>query len=134
MSIVLEKKKIDHVVQRGKAWSYITFPLTSGYNHLFLIEYHLEFEEKDDVYKHRNGFDRIREVYVEGGEPVVEFLSSLGMPLNDHFINKETGNVPALKAKAGNIIVKEGGGNSRPGVQSVVFGNNYNEKILRIWL
>ncbi|MEM7209774.1 MAG: VOC family protein [Pseudomonadota bacterium] len=73
----LRSESIDHHVQPGRLWNYLTFPTGSGLEHIFLIENHKKDTSTQTATSHRNGVSGINEVWLGSSEKVENLLRAL---------------------------------------------------------
>ncbi|WP_430813062.1 VOC family protein [Carboxylicivirga sp. RSCT41] len=99
---LLNKKGYDFIISKGKAWSYISFPENTVLRSFFFIDYHYEMKKEPEMYKHSNGCNGFKSVYVHGNDSVCQFMSDIGL-LQINTNNSE------FKTSTGNIIIGKDG-------------------------
>ncbi|MEM7278878.1 MAG: VOC family protein [Pseudomonadota bacterium] len=68
---------IMHQVQPGALWDYLSFPVGSGRDHVFLIDTHDKNANTQTRTNHENGVSGVYEVWLESNGTVEEVLQSL---------------------------------------------------------
>ncbi len=126
---------IKYVVSKKKLWSYITFPNNSDLAHIFFIDYHFDQTHSKDVLIHKNGFEKINSIFIEGNESVIEFLKNIGLKYSGKINDYEFGIGTEFLTKTGSIIViPTEKSNNRLRIKFITFGKKDNTKTLRLTL
>jgi len=99
LSTKLKKLEIQHSIETGKNWSYLTFPKNSKLAAIFFIEYHTNFKSAPTLYQHKNGVKKINTIYLEGDESTIEVLKLLEINYSDNQFSTSTGNIIVISAK-----------------------------------
>ena len=132
---ILTKLNMEYIVSKGKQWNYITFPNNSDLAHIFFIDYHFDQTHFKDVLTHKNGFEKINNVFIEGNEGVIDFLKSIGLQYSGIISDSEFGIGTEFLTKTGNIIViPTKKSKNRPRIKMITFGKMDNTKTLRLTL
>ena len=99
LSAKLQKSEIQHSIEVGKNWNYLTFPKGSNLALFFFIEYHTNFKSRPSLYKHKNGVTQINTIYLEDDESTIEFLKLLKIDYSDKLFYTPTGNIKITPLK-----------------------------------
>ncbi len=73
---------INHRIELGSLWNYLTFPADSGLEHIFLIEYKNSKTSKQRLINHKNGATGLEEVWLESNDELIRMLYILGVPMD----------------------------------------------------
>ena len=123
----LKKNNIKHTVILGRLWDYVVFPEGSGIDHLFFIEKHRTFTDKNWVYKHDNGIASIRKIWIEGDNRLEKLLKILGAHRCANISTKEaTGEVYSVN-NAEIIIVPTNNRNTRLRFKGISFDKSLTD-------
>lgn len=99
LSAKFKKLEILHTIEKGKNWSYLTFPKDSKLAIFFFIEYHTDFKNAPFLYQHKNGIKEINTIYLEADESTIEFLKLLKIDYSDNLLSTPTGNIKIIPLK-----------------------------------
>jgi hypothetical protein len=129
----LSELEIKHDIIKTNAWNYIVFPKSSGLEHFFFIEYKINPKDNIELYKHKNGSEKINDIYVEGDENILDLLKGIGLQYSGNKNYDYYGEGNKFLTKTGNIIViSQNKISERPRIKSISFGKGDSTEILKI--
>ncbi len=74
----IEPLDVEYTIQRGSAWDYLTFPLSSPLRHVYFFAPNAPVQDADSVLVHLNGATRISGVALDGGAQLAGVLEAVG--------------------------------------------------------
>jgi hypothetical protein len=96
---------IEHEVENGSAWSYITFPHRSYLSPFFFIEMHISANDSPALLTHHNRSIQIATVWVEGDDRVIHFLKAMGLASSGTITDAKLGRGEKFSTATGTIVV-----------------------------
>lgn len=119
---ILKQQQIRYKSIKGKLWDYIIFE-DSRLAHIFFIRYQIDVKDASHFYNHKNGITKIKEVEIEGGQFVINFLNSIGVKMIQNRGETTTGDI---------VVVPLRRKNTRPIVKSLLFTSEVSKKNIRV--
>jgi hypothetical protein len=96
---------IEHKVEKGAAWSYITFPHHAYLSPFFFIEMHIGANDTPALLTHHNGSIQMATVWVEGDDRVTNFLKAMGLISSGTIVDAKLGRGEKFSTSTGAIVV-----------------------------
>lgn len=118
-SAKLSRNHIDHRLQTGRLWNYLTFPAGSGLEHVFLIEMHRGSHDPDSTVEHRNGASGIEEIWLESSDRLETMLQTLnihrgqnnrGFRMSNAWLRPVPASNPGMRPRITGIVLTAGDG------------------------
>jgi len=129
----LAKAEMPFETTKGQSWDYLTFPKKSILAHFFFIEYHAKEIETNANFYHSNKSAKIKAVWLEGDDKVIEMLLAIGLLSSGKISDLKLGEGERFFTPTGEIIIKpKESTNERPRIKSISFGNYDNTETVKI--
>ncbi|MEQ8907496.1 VOC family protein [Ekhidna sp.] len=120
---------IRYYVTPGKLWTYISFPSKSEFAHIFFINYHIDQRFSVDEITHSNGFDKIKNLKIEGTQTLIKLLENFDLKSE-----KDTQGFVEFQTRTGSVTIMPLTHIERPRIKEVIFGKQNANDTLKISL
>lgn len=116
-SRLLRLAKIEHEIKYGSLWDFLTFPVGSGIDHIFLIQMHRNYIGNKVHIIHPNGVSGIDQIWLDSSNELKKMLKTLNVEAS------VTGRAYKM-SNASLQLVKRINSKQRPKLNGIVFSIN----------
>lgn len=129
---VLATLDMAFLESRNSLWTYISFPDDSELAHIFFIFYHFDQSHSEKFTTHKNGFNSIQNITIEGNQNLIVLLNNLGLDSSEESANEPV-TTSRFITKTGNItVIPVKDSKSRARIKQITFATKNTSKTLTL--